>query len=175
MAKEQLINLVEGWETELRGKVQDLCKIIEDVAVNLNVTRFSNIQKVEAKLVNQDDRFIHFDIFLVLRDNAQRKLVGVITLETINDKHTILRVPPKSQWIHRVIGEDKVRDIPNLRSYISKFMSDFGLNLPEKDIAPMDINNIFVANLVLFSEYLVPLQKRLKKYSLKRPWYKLLM
>jgi len=139
---------LDDWEIELIGEARNFAPVIDEVASELNIPDYA----IEARLENQDEiNFLYYNIFSINRRNASRMLIGVLTLKSIGAERTILKVPPRSQWKQRILGDNSVR---------------VGLVLSNEDPQYRAFYD------EQFSKYMKALLRNLKRYGLTLTWSK---
>ena len=140
---------VEAWEiAEVEVDVPTLCPLINRVASEQNIPNFAlEAQPANSKTTNT---FVWFDVFIINRTTADKTPIGVLTLESLGSNRTILRVPPRSQWLK---GDLTPREL-TIMAYIEK----------DKDAIKLYDGH--------FIQFLKSLDIVLKKYGLKVTFHK---
>ncbi len=88
----------EAWEIgEAEADVQTLLPLINTVANEQNIPNFAlEAQPANSKATNT---FAWLDVFIINRTTGVKTPIGVLTLQSLGSNRTILRVPPRSQWL----------------------------------------------------------------------------
>jgi hypothetical protein len=136
---------LENYEIELIGDVQHFEPIIIQVANELDIPDYA----INAKRIENTNTYSRFKILSTERSNPSFIPIGILTLTTIGNNRTILRIPPRSQWGREIHGEELVR-----MGYIEG-------NITEKNFYDSQ-----------FAEYLSALNNKLQTYKLKMTWYR---